>query len=838
MTGTGLFSIAGLLALVACLPPLARRLGLPLPVLLALVGTAIGMAARSGLGLDNALIGDWLRGLVSVTLDPGWFLFFFLPALLFQSALSLDYRDILDDLGPIVLLAVVAVFVTTLAVGYGLAWTTGVSLALALLLGAVVATTDPVAVIAVFRDVGAPGRLRTIVEGESLLNDAAAIVLATLFLSILTGEAQADLLRGTLGFFAQFIGGAAIGLIGGLIASSLAFALMRQRDALATLSVALCYLVYFLANDVAKVSGIVAVVMAGLVFGGRLRVRWDQRAAGDVLMIWDQLAFWSSVLIIVLASIRIPGALYQVGPAIIPGLAVTVIATLAARAAILWGLLPAMHLLGLANAVDHRYRAVMLWGGMRGAVTLVLALALGSSSTVSVEDQAYLAALASAYVLFTLIVQGTSLRWLIRALGLNRLSPQERAMRARVLAMTRGEIRERLAHTAAAYRLDDDTLADVRADYDDRENLPARRDRAGKSTAARADAATVVTAAPDDDLGFALSVTTRRELSIYGELLGEQTLSRPAALHLLRKTGELLDSLRARGVPGYLRAARAQLGFTWLFRWALWFHVKLHLHWPLAERLALRFEVLIARGRVLRELRSYAESRLVPLLSARSARRLRAILTARLDEDEKALEALRLQYPDYAAAIARRYLARAAVRMEEAAIEALEGEGVIGGELARDLRRDSGKRRRTVSTPLSLDLQMEVEDMMAEVPLFAELDARERHALAGRLRPRLVTPGEVIIRRGEVGDSAYFIVSGALEVFFSAQKRIRLGSGQVVGEIALMTGAPRVATVRSLGFSRLLVLTRHDLDRVAAPKGKLKRHLHDVAATRRAENVP
>ncbi len=137
------------------------------------------------------------------------FIYVFLPLLIFEAALTTDVRRVLDDAAPILLLAVIATLVAAAIVGLALWPLAGQPLVVCLLLGAVVSTTDPAAVIAIFRDVGAPARLTRLVEGESLLNDASAILAYTLLLGIIVNGREPHLGDGAIEFFVSFFGGAA-----------------------------------------------------------------------------------------------------------------------------------------------------------------------------------------------------------------------------------------------------------------------------------------------------------------------------------------------------------------------------------------------------------------------------------------------------------------------------------------------------------------------------------------------------------------------------------------------------------------------------------------------------
>ena len=188
----------------------------------------------------------------------------FLPILLFETALNLDGRELLDDIGPILTLALIAVLLTTFVGGFAVHAVSDVGLAACLLVAAIVATTDPVAVIAIFREVGAPRRLMTLVEGESLLNDAAAIVLFTTLLSAVRGGALPELGPTALDIAWEFVGGAAFGALAGRLAAETVGRIDRGGPAETTITVALAYLCYTVGDEFVHVSGVVAVVLAGL----------------------------------------------------------------------------------------------------------------------------------------------------------------------------------------------------------------------------------------------------------------------------------------------------------------------------------------------------------------------------------------------------------------------------------------------------------------------------------------------------------------------------------------------------------------------------------------------
>ncbi|MDP2086103.1 MAG: cation:proton antiporter, partial [Gemmobacter sp.] len=205
--------VASLFILIGLADPVAARLRLPVAVILATFGIALGAGATFfwRTSLTDAL-NPVALAILNLPIRSSLFLYVFLPILIFQVTLSLNLRRMLDDWVPVLVLAVVAVAVATAVVGLALAPFAGLPLMGCLLVGAIVSTTDPSAVVSIFRATPAPQRLARIVEGESLLNDAAAIALFGVFFSILAVGVESPSVAGALaGFPRLLIGGAAVG---------------------------------------------------------------------------------------------------------------------------------------------------------------------------------------------------------------------------------------------------------------------------------------------------------------------------------------------------------------------------------------------------------------------------------------------------------------------------------------------------------------------------------------------------------------------------------------------------------------------------------------------------
>jgi monovalent cation:H+ antiporter, CPA1 family len=818
-----ILGFALLLALIAPLPPLAARLRLPYTVLLALLGCglgiAIGLADRLEPGPFDLGLPELLQAIAGLEVSSTVFLWVFLPLILFDSAIELDSRSLLEDIGPVFLMAVVAVVATTAVAGLTLWSVTAFSLAACLLVGAIIATTDPIAVINVFKEVGAPRRLVNLVEGESLLNDAAAIAITSSLLAIVIGLSEPPSLETVLASFGLALaGGALFGIVTGRLAGALLARLDEAGPAEITLSVALAYLTYAVAEIYLGFSGVVAVVAAGIVFGSQGRAHLSRGGWHALSSIWTQLSFWASSLIFVLAAMLAPRTMASASLIDLGLLLLLVASALLARALMLYGALPLMEMAGLAARVQSSYKHVMLWGGLRGAITLALALAVTENPLVPEAVQHLVAVLATGFVLFTLLVQATTLRWLMRWLGLDRLTPLEEILRQRAIALTHSEIIDTLRGAAAARGLDPRSVDVVALEYQQADSA------GGQPVAEELQRRQLVTA---------LLTLSSREAELYAEERARQMIPRTASTELVRHVGSLIDALRTEGLDGYRRVARAQLGLDRRTRLAVLLHRTLRINRPLARRLTTNLEQNLARRYVLKELLAFNAARVVPLFGERVAEVAGRFLESRLELVERAIEALQLQYPEHWRSFGERYLRLAALRLEYAAIEDLESERLLPPQVANKLTQTLRNKRSRLDRPPPLDLGLRTEALISQMPLFSKLGPRELKQLAKKLQTRLALPGERIVRRGEPGDEMFFIGSGAVEVRVQPEP-IRLGTGEFFGELALLTGRLRSADVVAIGYCRLLVLRRELFDDVLGSHSTIGRSVR-AAAQRRDE---
>jgi CPA1 family monovalent cation:H+ antiporter len=819
-----LFTVAGLLVVVGLLQPLAARLNLPNAVLLAVVGVLIGVAA--GFLLRTTLT-DAFNNVAELILDfpisSTEFLYIFLPILLFEAALMIDVRRVAEDAAAIFVLAVIAVLVTTGVVGMALAPLAPVPLAACLLFAAIIATTDPSAVVGIFRDIGAPGRLSRLVEGESLLNDATAIAIFTVLLDFIMTDREIGLGEGLLIFLNSAAGGALIGFVGGRVLMWIVPLLRDSRLAEMTLTLALPYLVYIVCEHI-EFSGVVAVVTAGLVVSALGRSRLSPESREFMQGVWAQLAFWAGSLVFILASMLVPRLLIGITPYDLLLIGVAALAAMIARALVLFGLLPVLSAVRLGQRVSHRYKIVILWGAMRGAVTLALALAVTENRAIDPDIQRFVAIMATGFVLFTLLINATTMRFLIRLLRLDRLSPLDEALRQQVLALSLASVRDGIASTGEEYQVGPGPTKDVQEPYEQRIAEVAGHNTFDSDIADR------------DRIKLGVIALANRERELITGHFRERSVSRRTLEQMLSNVEEIIDRARAHGRVGYNRAIRRQLAFGILFRIAHLLHRRYGVDWPLALQLSDRFERILISRMVIDELSRFVDHKMTLVLGPRIAELLREITSQRHEAIAKALDALRLQYPSYADDLERRFLLRSALRMEDGEYQTMFNEGLIGQELYNDLRRDVSERRGRALRRPRLDLGLNTGDLVQQVPMFAELSSEQLDKIAALLRPRVAVPGEVLVRRGDRGAVMFFLSSGAAEVDLGDHK-IRLGRGDFFGEMALLDPSRRrQADVVALSYCQLLILRDEDLRTLFATQPAIREKIWKIAHDRQEMN--
>lgn len=393
----------GLLLIAVVIEPLADRLRIPFSAVLVLLGFAASELFVS-VGGDTGLRWQLFHDLI---------FFVFLPVLIFEAAFNIDVRQLRKNLLLILLLALplmlLSTAITAALLYYGIGHPSGFPWLAALIAGALLSATDPVAVLALFERVGAPERLRMIIDGESLFNDATAIVLFTIMVALGTGEQEtADLGESVGTFLIIFFGGALAGTLAGGVAR-LVYRIVRQPVTRGVLSLVAAYGGFLLAEGF-HVSGVLAALLAGLILGQVERRSNQEAGGGELHHLWEYKAWIANALLFLISGVSFQLAMFtDQWLAMLIGIG----AVLAARAVSVFAFFPVLDRIPGVEPMPGRWRPVVWWGGVRGAVTLALALSL----PITLDYWWTIQSIAYGVVLWTLLVQAGSMPWLMRRSG-------------------------------------------------------------------------------------------------------------------------------------------------------------------------------------------------------------------------------------------------------------------------------------------------------------------------------------------------------------------------------------------------------------------------------------
>ena len=816
--GSFVFGLAGLLALICFMPPLAGRTRLPYSVFLAISGCLLAFASQYHPWAPDAVV-DFLEIINTYDISSETFLIIFLPVLLFETALSMDVRRLMDDLGPILMMAIVAVLVSTVLVGVALAQISGLGLAACLLLGSIVATTDPAAVVGIFRGVGAPKRLLTLVEGESLLNDAAAIALYSVMLSILSHDKTWEIGTVLKSFLVLFIGGGIAGFVIGRLACASFKWLRGWPVAEVSLTIAVAYLSYIICEHYLHVSGVVATVVAGLVVGSTGRTRMSPITLETLSQSWHQFGFWANSLIFLFSAMLIPKMMQNISWMHVLQIAVVFVSTLLARAVVVFGFVPLLTAAGLGARVGRRFKTVIWWGGLRGAVSLALALAVTEHVSLQPEVREFIAITVTGLVLSTLFINGLTLQPLMRLLGLNRLTRKGRALRNQAVMIAAKEAQKETDDIALNEGISEEIRGRIHTIFE-----------AGLTGTGSQQAETF---SEQERLDLGLSILARKEFEIYFEILKHQVIDRSIAERLITKAERLNDAVRVRGLAGFDVLAARALRYPRRFRQAVRVYETFGIQRWLAHELSQRFVSLMTMRTVSSQLIDFADQRLRDILGDAATEQVSAAHQRRLNLIVEGLQALELQYPSYSQWLQERYLGRIARRTERKHYDEMLEQSLISGEVHKDLIEKVGQRWAFIDHDPALDIQMGAAELVARVPMFNVLSEDVQRAVARMLTPRLFLPDQLIWGNRLPPFALYIVASGAVKVLLPDGTHIELGSGEFFGEVYLISNTLLDNfEVRSLGYSKLLCLPARDFKALLSRDPALRESIESVARQR------
>ncbi len=407
-----IFVLVILLGIAMLMTGISRKLHIPHTILLVIVGIFLRQIAESWTPLEP---------LSHFQLGPEIMFFVFLPALIFESGYSIDTRQLHRDLLPILMLAIPAMLMSTFVVGLGVWWLLDVELIVALVFGALISATDPVAVVALFKELGAPNRLNVLVEGESLLNDATAIVAFTILLGIAVqggGIGWSDSGSIVAEFLRVFIGGVIVGSLLGFAVCELLYRMRSEMPVILTTSIVIAYASFVLAEHALHVSGVMAVVGSAIALKRFSTIRFRADATHSIHSSWEVIALSCNSLLFLLVGLTIN---FDSIMAVLGAVLFVVILILGARAFSVYSIVPAAIKVFKLPHISMAERHIMWWGGLKGGLAIAVVLSIPDD----LPEKQFLFDLTIGVVLFTLLISAPTIRPFMERLGLNKLTEGE-----------------------------------------------------------------------------------------------------------------------------------------------------------------------------------------------------------------------------------------------------------------------------------------------------------------------------------------------------------------------------------------------------------------------------
>jgi CPA1 family monovalent cation:H+ antiporter len=818
--------IAALLVVAAITYVAARKLGLPFTVALVIVG--IGLGQLQGSFAPLAAVAD------ALALSPHVILFVFLPTLVFESAYNLDARQLQRNLLPVLTLAIPGLVVSTGMIGGLLMVATPLQPAESLMLGAILSATDPVAVIAIFKQLGAPRRLTILVEGESLMNDATAIVVSRIFIGIVVGGAHftpASVFADAGHFVVVFVGGGVVGWLLGLAVSWVIGRVHEEAYIEITLTTVLAYLSFVIAEELLHVSGVMATVMAGLTLGGWGKAKISASVRVYLEHFWEYMAFVANALIFLLVGLAVNlGALVQSWDILLW----VILAMLVSRATVIYGLVPfAGHLPG-TEKVSRSYQTVMYWGGLRGAIALAVALSLGPSG---VENADMHVALVTGAVLFTLLVQGLSIEKLVHALGLDEPPLADRVGRAEGLLSAKRRALERMPELQSG-GLFSARVADALMEQLDTE-IGNVRDELQKLRSVELD--------PDQERWLLYARCFAAEKIIYYEQFSRGHLSEASYRDLCHSVDVQSEAVRhdtvmpthtlhGTGSSVVFQAIRESFGETLALLLPRLAEKLRHVH--ITDDYEQAWGRYQGSQRILNELEELALAESTP---DEIVAEVRSQYDRWLKTAGGRLDATAEQFPEFVAFMQERLAGRLVLNAESEIVESEARAGAIPETVAEEMIEEFHSQIRTLKSANHEHLIVDPGELLRTVPFFASTSPAEFSEMTKWLRSRSVPGGEVIIRQGAKGESLFLIARGVVrvsrEIDGVTQDLGTLIAGDFFGEMALLHHAPRTANCRAVTPCAIYELRRADFDQVIDLCPELKMALETADRERARELV-
>jgi len=795
-----------------------KKVVFPYTIALLLLGLVMGTMHRHGFLPDTLhFYGQSLPMVAGI--DPHLIMFLFLPTLIFESAFAMEVHLFRRAFMQILILAVPGLLISTVLTGlfakmlfpWDWSWPT------ALLFGSLISATDPVAVVALLKELSSRKRLETLLEGESLLNDGTAIVLFALFYQLIIAEAPTTAGWPLLSLITwQFTWGVCLGLLVGLTIASLIIFLIGKvfKDAMVeiTFSVAGAYFAFIAAEALFHVSGVVAVVSYGLLMAGRGTTKISPEISGFLLHFWKMMAYIANTLIFLVVGIIIAMRVRMDSPVAWKTLFLLFGALLCIRTISITLFLPLLRRIGLG--LSREKVAVLIWGGLRGAVALAMALTLAQDQRIPQELGDQILFLTAGIVVLTLLINGTTMPLVLRLLGLDRLPAAKQATVDQATILIRKELQTLQAKLRKNPFFQDADWPTIRKTVKLKEPAsdPEKNER---------------TASPTELEWEFKRRLLEAERKNYWFQFQQGLLGGNATRYLVDAVEKALDETPVIGprpvlfrlwdVPPLIRLLER---LPWLREMAL----KLSY-----ERLTLGYDV--ARGFI------HAQNGIVEMVdqlapTKSAAETMRAEILLNKTETYDRIEQLRGTFPEVITALQTVAASHSLLNRQRKVIEHLINTGLLDtAEADSMLHLVDQHQQELESAPLRVKAP-EPEAFLRQVIWLDNVATEVYDRMIAIMEVRMYSNGDIIRAPGEEADSLIIVFRGSLEVHDQApggEKRIDIiGPGTVLGIRALLNNLREERVVQARGLVQTLWFDGNTMRELIAKDATLGRNLQGL----------
>ncbi|GAB4283768.1 MAG: hypothetical protein Kow0068_08710 [Marinilabiliales bacterium] len=805
-----------------------RKLPIPFTVLLLIIGIGLGLLNRFGLyegwGDSFGIALKWAGHI-----DPHAILFIFLPILIFEAAFAMDLHTFKKTATNAIILAVPGIIVA-LVLSAGLAmllkyfniglysweWT------VALMFGSVISATDPVAVVALLKELGASKKLGTLIEGESMLNDGTAIVLFMVFFTAITG-ATADN-HAVVEFGRVAFGGILIGII--IAATAIAWVKRVFNDALVEISVIVgsAYISFFIAEHFMHVSGVLALVALGLAMAGVGKTRISPEVEHFLHEFWELASFFANTLIFIIVGVVISQRTeFTASDFII--LAIVYVGLHIVRFIMLIIFYPLMRKIGYG--INMKETVVLWYGALRGAIALALALVVVNvdDKFISPEIKNQFFFITAGVVTLTLLINATTIKYVLNALGLTKIAPAKALMILQANQYLRTSAENHIEKIKTNRFLSSSNWSEVK------KYLPKEVEIGEEYKDIQI-----------DTISEMRKRVLEKEKSSYWHQFKDGMLSASSVRKLSDQIDEIMDS-------GGLVSLSKRKDLELLLKTPKLLSTMQN--WPIMksitrnrfiERLSVSYE--IARGFV------NAQDEAIKLVESmyrsldpndKEGNENLSLIENEINENKieglTFIRNIRKTYPEIYDAISTRHAIRSLLNYELKTVERLHKNGRIdSGEAEKMIHIIEHKMKKLLNNPPKVKVP-DAADLINEISWLKDLDNATHIKLGEVFQSRIFSIGEKIIREDNNDNSVYIIARGTAKISIKNEDIDIIGAGNIVGEIGFLLNKPRMATVEAESPVTAMVINSTHLKQLIEESQEFEQQLWKFAGMRITKNL-